>query len=90
MIESKRWWREPERVRCSGCGTHYVKGRPAWTTCLACECKLVRGDWTPAAVGDFIATARAAFPRSHEPPRTVPVADVPAPSDLQLFEDEAA
>jgi hypothetical protein len=73
-----RWWWELDGRSCPGCGklwrrahTVALNARPEWVTCLGCGQKKLRGEWTREAEAEFIAKARAVFPGSHEPVRSV-------------------
>jgi hypothetical protein len=74
---------------CPRCAKRYTRGRPEWTTCLECE---VNPQWTTVTTAEFIAKARAAFPGSYEPMRSIDTApSAPkGPEQLSLEDGEAA
>jgi hypothetical protein len=95
----KRWW-ELDGRSCPGCGTLWrrmhtaaLNARPGWAECLECEQRRLNGEWTRDAEAAFIAKARAAFPGSHEPVRsigTAPSARSRTGSQLRFDGGEAA
>jgi hypothetical protein len=92
------WWWQLAGRACPGCGKFWRKAhtaaldaRPEWVECLECEQKRLRGEWTRESEAEFIAKARAVFPGSYEPVRSIDT----APSarkhrQLTLDGDEAA
>jgi hypothetical protein len=96
----ERWWWWIDGRSCPGCGklwrrthTAALDARPEWVECVACEQKRLNGEWTRDAEAEFIAKARAVFPGSHEPVRsigTAPSARSRTGSQLRFDGGEAA
>jgi hypothetical protein len=94
LPKRERWWWELDGRSCPGCGKLWrrahaaaLNARPEWVTCLACEHEAVRGEWTRVAEASFIAKARAVFPGSHEPVRSIETALSARRGDSQLSFD---
>jgi hypothetical protein len=64
-----RWWWEPDGRSCPSCGKVWLRAhtaaldaRPEWVTCLLCEQKRLRGDWTRQTEAAFVARVRRSSP----------------------------